>query len=740
MHGRWPLVLMLAVSMVPFAAFGAKQTEAEKQQAKAEKKLAAFEKEYDPSKNLARKGAELEKDIAELDKELDALTALDAAAGAALKSKRDSLVASAQQAVSGAAAGKASEAIDKKLERVAKDFDPEKKKLDSIDPSNITRARKELDDLISKLEGDAKTTYEGKRDELFKKIEGGVNEAKTARRRERTGPPEPVAAAPGVATIAPMKPTWCDGVVEARGKTIDTQFPGTPKEWNGRVTEVILFSCIDPDWDVRQQIVAAWRQKMSNALGIDAATNERLMKLGAKLDLLQYASSKPLDRTHCEQLKPVEGTAAERANRALERMVVGCGNRLSPENLMRMIDIDAPGALTSQLATAAVVMRTLGEASDVGFDAAPGRSGPADFALSFASDVAVLNTLTFDPALFETQLAALKLNEFGETAALIAYYGQRARLARYVAAMKEHAKKLPALQKLVFDAPSAAAKDYVTRRAPLDKPLLEQVLAFEAQSGALDGCGKKLWPFLQAELKSQTKGDVTDLNVSGLLAWALTECGRRDKETPMMEAVFSYWSERTTAVRGPLTAAYLAYVDAYNEVAAGQPKTSNDKTRERGGANLAPSIPAPRRNPLGEADLSSSRFGHENSLTPGQLRGGGVVKAIEKAGADVKISFKVEKFIVPDYQCVETNRIDRITPEGQIVYRSQCTKVGEHEEQSTPEPILVPSWAAGGIVPGSYVSPMWGSSNGGSAGHAWILEAFDSKARGKRTSLLGIAQ
>jgi uncharacterized membrane protein YgcG len=54
---------------------------------------------------------------------------LDAAAGAALKSKRDSLVASAQQAVSGAAAGKASEAIDKKLERVAKDFDPEKKKL-----------------------------------------------------------------------------------------------------------------------------------------------------------------------------------------------------------------------------------------------------------------------------------------------------------------------------------------------------------------------------------------------------------------------------------------------------------------------------------------------------------------------------------------------------------------------------------------------------------------------------------
>ncbi|MBL8916380.1 MAG: hypothetical protein JNM17_37110 [Archangium sp.] len=724
MHVRWLAVLMLTVS---FAALGAK-TEAEKQQAKAEKKLEAFEKEYDPSKNLARKVAEIDKDIAALDKEIDALTALDAAAGAALKSKRDALVASAQQAVSGAAAGKASEAIDKKLERVAKDFDPEKKKLDSINPKDIERARKELDELISKLEGDLKTTYEGKRDELFKKIEGGVGDARTARRRERVAPVEPVAAIAGVDRIAPMKPTWCEGVLEARGKTMDSYFPGTPTEWTGRVTDVVVFSCVDPDWDVRQNIVAAWRQKMSNALGIDAATNERLVKLGAKMDLLQYASKKPLDRNYCDSIKPVtEGTAAERANRALERIALGCGNRLSAENAMRMIDIDGPGALTSQLATAGVVLRTLTETGE-------------DPTLAAASDIAVLNTLPFDPATFETQLKALQLNEFGESAALIAYYGQRARLARGVALMKESSKKLPALTKLVFDAPSAAVKDYAARRAPADKPLLEQVLAFEAKSDALDGCGKQLWPFLQAELKSQGKAAVTDLNVSGLLAWALTECGRRDKETPMMEAVFSYWSERTTAVRGPLTAAYLAYVDAYNEVAAGQPKTSNDKTRERGGANLAPSIPAPRRNPLGEAELSDSRFGHENSLMPGQLRGGGVVKAIEKAGTDVKISFKVEKFMVPDLQCVETNRIDRITPEGQVIYRSQCTKIGEHEEQSTPEPILVPSWAAGGIVPGSYVSPMWGSSNGGAAGHAWILEAFDSKARGKRTSLLGIAQ
>ncbi|MDX2009897.1 MAG: hypothetical protein SFW67_06905 [Myxococcaceae bacterium] len=722
---RWCLVEGLVMSSG--SALG-KPTDAEKAKQKAEKKLEAFQKEYDPSKNLARKGDELPKDIEALDKELDALTALDAAAGAELKARRDAAVAAAQQAVGGAAASKAIDALEKKLDKVAKDFDPEKKKLDSIDPKALERARKEVDELLEKVDAAQRPTWTTKRDELFAKIEGGVGDAKVARRRAKIEPVPPVEALPGVEAIRPQKPTWCEGVLEARGKALDTYFPPVPRTFSGRLTEVLAFSCLDPDWDVRQQIVAAWRQQVSNTLGLDAATNERLLKLAAKMEVATLdKTAKALEKAHCTTLTPVsEGTAAARANRALERTVLGCGNSRSDENRMRLIDIDAPGALTSQLAAAGVISAVLGENMED-----PG-------SLLGASDVAVASTLTLDPAAFEAQLSALKLNPFGEATALVAFYGQRQRLARLAQTVRDAAKKTPALTKLVFDAPGAAARDYVAKRAAADRPLLDLVLAMEAQPGNLDGCSKKLWPFFVAELKGQSKASLEAVSLSGLLAWAMTECARRDGEVPGMEAVFSYWAERTTAVRGPLTAAYLAYVDAYNELSAGQAKQVFDPDKRTAAVGGDGGLPKPRRNPMGEAALSDSRFGHENALNPSQARSGGVVKAVEKKGDVATLTFRTEKFMVPDYQCVETNRIDRITADGQLIYRQQCTKTGEHEEESTLSPTQVPAWTVNGIGPGSYVVPLWASTNGGAAGHGFILEAFDSKARGKRTSLLGV--
>ena len=116
--------------------------------------------------------------------------------------------------------------------------------------------------------------------------------------------------------------------------------------------------------------------------------------------------------------------------------------------------------------------------------------------------------------------------------------------------------------------------------------------------------------------------------------------------------------------------------------------------------------------------------------------GGGVVKQVEKKGDLVKVIFKTEKYKVPDYTCVETNKVDRILPDGSILYRRNCTKVGEHEEESTATPFETPAWAAEGVGPGSFVVTSWGPS--GTDGRAWIIQAWDSKARGKRTSLFGI--
>lgn len=726
MRTSWWLVL--AVVLGSSVALGAK-SEAEKAKQKAEKKLEAFTKEYDPSKKLARKGAEIDKDIADLDKEIDALAALDAAGGAELKAKRDTAVAAAKEAVGGAAAGQTAQDLEKKLARVAKDFDPEKKNLLNADPKAVEKAKKEIDELLAKLDGDAKAPWQTKRDALFASIEQGVGDAKVGKLRKNIEAAPPVAPAAGVEAIAPMKPTWCEGVLEFYGKKLDNMTAAIPREFQGRLTEAILFSCLDPDWDVRQQVVAAYRQNLSNALALTAAQNERLMQLGARLIIEQDKEKEQAKQLCDEQLKLAEGTAAERGNRVLERISVGCGQLNFKENQMRLIDIDTPGGLTAQLAMAALIQKALPQTTQ------ESDSGK----LIEASDVAVLNTLPLDTATFEKQLEALKLNLQGEARARLAFFSARAKLNDYVTTYKRLAPKVPGLSKMVFDAPAEAAKAYA-KQAVTDKPLLDLVLSMEAQPGPIKGCAQKLWPFFVDELKPQLKSKLDEVRLSGLLSWALAECAARDPGAPAMDPVFRYYADRTTAVRGPLTAAYLASVNAYNDGAGGAKNTGFDDTKRGGAPGSAPlGLPRPADNPVGEASLTASIFGSANTMDPERAGGGGVVKAIEKKGESVRIIFRTETFKVPDYTCVETNRIDRINPDGTIVYRRNCTKVGEHEETSTLEPVEIPTFASSGVGPGSYVVLNWMAINSGAPGRAFVLEAYDSKARGKRTSLFGVA-
>lgn len=730
---RTSLVLLILSWAVGAAA--APKSEAEKARAKAEKKLESFTKEYDPSKNLARKGAELDKDVAELDKELETLTGLDPAAGAELKSKREAAVAAARDAVGGAVAGKAAEDVQKKFDRVSKDYDPDKKNLTNVDAKSLERSKKELDELIGKLSGDEKAKWSAKRDELFTTIEKAKGAQAEAKLREFIKPFEPMAAAPGIEAITPVTPSWCEGVLESLGKSLQSQRPGLPERFQGRLEESILYSCMDPEFEVRKANVASYRQAMSNALGLTAAQNLQLMMLGRSLFLMDDAKLKATGKQLCdEQLAPLpDAPAAERGNRSLARIAMGCGNRLSDENAMRRIDVDTPGGLTSQLAIVGLMGLVL-----------PTETAEKDqLKLQQASNIAVLSTVPLELAAFETELSVLKLNVVGEARARLAFFQARARFAQYTNAYKALAPKLPGLTKLVFEAPAAAAKAYVAKQAALDKPLLDTVLSLEAQQGPVKGCAAKLWPFFEGELKPQLKSSLEAVRLSGLLAWAMAECASRDPSAPAMEPVFTYFAERSTPVRGPLTAAYLGYVEAYNAAAGNEAAGESDRSgRGRGGPPLGggAGLPPPDRNPIGEAALTPSLFGHANSLNPDSPRGGAVIKTIEKKGDSVRLTFRTEKYLVPDLSCVETGKIDRINLDGTISYRKLCKKVGEHEETATTEPVELPAFAAAGIAPGNLVELYWMSVNSGAPGRAFIIEAFDSKARGKRVSFFGVAQ
>ncbi|MER2559991.1 MAG: hypothetical protein ABTQ32_04685 [Myxococcaceae bacterium] len=725
------MCLAVVVSLFAMSVVAAPKTEAEKQRTKAEKKLESFTKEYDPSKNLARKGAELEKDIADLDKELDALAALDAAGGAELKTKRDAAVAAAKEAVGGAAAGKASEEFEKKLAKVAKDFDPEKKNLANADQKQLEKAKKELDDLLAKLDEGTRAAAKTKRDELFASIEKGVGDAQTGKLRKGIEAPTPVAPANGAEAIAPMKPTWCEGVLESFGKSLDSQRPAIPTVWQSQVTEGILFSCLDPDWDVRQQVVAAFRQTMSNQLSLTAAQNERLMFLGSRIVIAGYEKTKALDKQSCDAFPPLEdGTAAVKANRLLERRVMGCGNAASHEPDVRLLDLDTPGGLTTQLAMAGFIHKLI-----------PSSSAETDEErLRVASDIAVANTVPLDVAAFEKQLEGLNFNVVSEAKARLSWLRARAIVTTHVNSYKKLNAKLPGLTKLVIDVPTKAAQEWATKQAAADKPVLDLVLAMESQTGPLKGCAKKLWPFFVKELEPQKSAKLSEVRLSGLLAWALAECASRDPDAGAMEPVFTYFADRSTAVRGPYTAAYLAYVEAFNEAGGSQKNAAFDESKRGGRPSGVSSLPEPLDNPIGEATRTVSMFGTVNPLSPEQAFGAGVVKAVEKKGETVKLIFRTEKYKVPDLSCVETNKIDRITPDGTILYRKNCKIVGEHEETSTIEPVELPGFAAAGVGPGSFVSLYFMPINSQGAGKAFLIEAWDSKARAKRTSFFGLPQ
>jgi hypothetical protein len=707
----------------------AKPSDAEKAKTKLEKKLDAFEKTYDSGKDLSRKSPEkLDKDIAELDELMNELKALDAGAASELSSRRDALVNKAKEGVSSAAAGKADEAFNKHFTKYQESFDPEKKKVENIDAATIKRAKDELERDIAKIDEAARKPYQERRDALFAKLAEDMAKAKLLKQRGELVADVPVIKAiAGMETIAPMKPTWCEGLDKALAEVYSNYHVGAlslnddpfgPLSFIRAVT----FSCLDPDFDIRQKWVAAFRQTLANKFGLSAALSERLMKLGAKLAVARD-EAKQLE-TICEQIAPLaKGPSEERYTRKLERMGLACRKSADEDRELRMNAVDVPNGVGSQLAGAVLANRMTTQ----GFHTNDGKL------TGFAVANAVIN---FDAAKFESELAAMKLNDVGTINAVMTFYGMAVRMK--VLETEARARNAAVL----IDAPKKGVQAFIAGLGE-NQASINFALAMEDQlrSGNLKGCGEKIYPDLVAAVKTY-KGAIDDLRLDGLLAYKLTLCGRNDTESPVMESVFGYYAERSVPVRGPFTAAYMALLDAHNSSSSGSAGAGSargggfDPRAQRGAAPTSSGPFVPDSNPIEPVELD-----HNNTMNPSTLAAG-VVKSVDPQGALTKITFRTERYMVPVLECQETNKIDRIASDGTILYRSICKTVGQKEVESTNEPISVPKWAAHGVSAGSFLKYSGASvnSDAGQAHRGWIIEAYESKAQKKRTSLFGIAQ
>ena len=80
-----------------------------------------------------------------------------------------------------------------------------------------------------------------------------------------------------------------------------------------------------------------------------------------------------------------------------------------------------------------------------------------------------------------------------------------------------------------------------------------------------------------------------------------------------------------------------------------------------------------------------------------------VVKSVTPVGDRVKVEYRTERFQVPTYNCVLTDKISRITSDGRVLYRQNCTKTGMEWKESTEAPITLDAAVATGITAGAFV-------------------------------------
>lgn len=718
-----------------------KQKDIDKKREDIDKKLGSVAEKFGAGKDLSRKKLEdVDKEMTAVDKLLTELTTLAGDAVAKpYKQKRDELLTASKDAVAKARTAAAGAEIDEKLTKLAVDYDPVKKKLHSIDPKNLDRSRADLQKLIDALRTEsapAVPPYEKKRDAFFAKVDKDIADAKLGYLRDALSKDVPdVSPLPGVEPIKAGSPTWCEGVAERFTKEYGNYRPTNiplvqelPSMWASSFKHVVMAGCQDSEFELRRKWVQAFRQSLSNVAGLPAAANESMIKTAAR-----YVMDPDLEKSDDQKLCALHapkgsGPLEERADRALERIGLGCGNRLSDENAFKLADVDVPGALKSELAKATLILQIL-YAPDGGDDS---------FKLNQASTFATLfAAMPLDSARFEKELSALKLGGMGEARARMTFYSAHKRVSIYRSWFEQQSKSDAKLKKLVFEQPAAAVKAFNGSLKQNEK-LMDLVLTIEDKLGqGMKGCGEQLYKELEGEIKGRSES-ITDLRLDGarggLLSYALTLCGRHDPDAPALEYVFGYYLRSTAPVRGPITAAYNAYMDAYNgSLSEGANQGFGGGSRGApSGATAKGALPAPARNPI---DLDTSTG---NTYSPERLAQGRI-KTAEKKGNMLRMTFATEKFMVNDYECVETNKIDRIAADGSIIYRRNCKIVGQHEETFTHEPFEVPSYAAAGLKAGAFVRFVKLAINV-NEGKGWVIEVWDSDKMKKRSALLGIAQ
>ncbi len=318
------------------------------------------------------------------------------------------------------------------------------------------------------------------------------------------------------------------------------------------------------------------------------------------------------------------------------------------------------------------------------------------------------DALALDRARLDAELAGPAIDPDARLTAKMKFVRLQQTVKAQAARFAAEAAKDSGVAKVVDEIPAAATKawaDDVAAHGPLVTWTHDQLdRAWSNNKKAFEGCEPVLLTHLTTlltKVKPATAEALTDAlrgNLGSQLAAAAEQCFVRNK------AAQTYWSQQAwgrAAHRGVRTAIWHALTAAPIEF-----------DTNRGADPLG--LPAP---------VTLYANGTASSSA-------GTIAKLKDTGDAVEIAFKKETWKeTVCKQWKETNRIDGISADGKLVYRTKCVKTAVETRSSTQEPVTVAKVYAAGLKVGVAASFVRNSDGSG-----YPVAVFGDK---KRTKLVG---
>ncbi|MDH3729344.1 MAG: hypothetical protein OER77_17575, partial [Myxococcales bacterium] len=256
-------------------------------------------------------------------------------------------------------------------------------------------------------------------------------------------------------------------------------------------------------------------------------------------------------------------------------------------------------------------------------------------------------------------------------------------------------------QKLLYDAPNAAWRNWV-RRYKKHKKAIDATFAFEKDvfgpsQTAYATCSKTLEPGMRKFVKAgkfKTKEAFLEAMqgpIGSVLVNALGACYAVTSPANVGDLLLKI-NDNSRVWRGPRAAVRHAMIDVLNDI-------KND--RDRFPVTFT-HFPTYSTNLIRWQAYKSNRSRIPSSGGYGEIASG-VVKTFKKeADQLLRATFKTASWTEQSYRCVETNRVDFIE-DGIVHYGRKCTKAGEVTKSFTPQTTILFDWAAKGIKPNAFV-------------------------------------